>query len=95
MNTKLVSREEVGCFRKDIAEKLSKCEFDEVVVPYSQVARAFPSDTSDTRRFNAKYIDQDELSAWSLALLWSVDIANDISDSDGYHPVKFVRLITV
>lgn len=77
--------------RLDIESKLSAHGGDDLVVPYTHVSIAFPSSQFDTRRPDVKLINQDALRAWASLRGWSISIANDMSASDGFSPVRFTR----
>lgn len=82
---------EMEVMRLDIERKLSSHGGGDLVIPYSQVSFAFPSSKSDTRRPDVKIIDNESFEPWAASRGWSISIANDMSASDGFFPVRFTR----
>ena len=66
----------------------------DIVVPYSQVANAFPSDDPHPYSFDEKLIDKDKLFQWGKENGWEIKAAPELQESDS--PFAFpVRLIKI
>ena len=66
---------------------------DDVVVPYGQVALAFPSSEPNPLSFNNPLIEYDQLRQWALSQGWQVRPAPEMAaeEGTGYPPVRFTR----
>lgn len=66
---------------------------NDVVVPYIQVALAFPSSDPNSLTFNSPKIDLDQLEHWASARDWQVRSATEMAsiEETDYPPVRFTR----
>ena len=67
---------------------------NDVVVPYRQVALAFPSTQPNPRSFHDRLVDQDRLKKWAATRRWQVKLAPEMAqpDSDDLPPVRFIKI---
>jgi hypothetical protein len=66
---------------------------DDVVVPYGQVALAFPSSEPNPLSFDSPLIDHGQLRQWALSEGWLVRPAPEMAaeESNGNPPVRFTK----
>lgn len=76
---------------ENVLEKASMENDADYVIPYSQVAKAFPSATPHPSTFHHSLIDYENLYAWASKRGWRVNVAHEIlsSDSNSLSPVRF------
>jgi hypothetical protein len=79
-------------WRSELEAKLTAHGGSDLVVPYSQVARAFPSREPNPKSFQIPLIDPKELQQWAELKGWHVQLTHDMEASDGHPPVRFVGL---
>ncbi len=64
----------------------------DVVIPYSQVAQVFPSDTPHPDSFEYKVIDEDRLLSWARENSWKVEKVPAQAVSKNSPPIRFIRI---
>lgn len=76
-----------------LADALTKHGEDDVVVPYGQVALAFPSSEPNPLSFDSPLIDHGQLRQWALTLGWKIRPAPEMAakGSNGHPPVRFSK----
>lgn len=95
MNTKYDDwRDDAARWLSAMDEALVNQTGDDVVIPYEQVALAFPSQRPNPKSFDYPLIEHEQLVAWASARNWQVRPATEMSvpDEIGYLPVRFTRL---
>lgn len=77
----------------ELDRRLHTEQRDDVVVPYEQVALAFPAQEPNPRSFDIPLIDQHRLRAWASARGWMVRFATDMvaQGETRNPPVRFTR----
>lgn len=83
-------------WKKSIEKVLEKASMEndaDYVIPYSQVAKAFPTATRHPSAFHHSLIDSENLDAWASKRGWRVNLAHEIlsSDSNSLPLVRFCK----
>ena len=67
---------------------------DDIVVPYDQVARAFPSTQPNSHSFHEPLLNHDQLKQWAAAAKWQVRPAPEMAPpgNDDQPPVRFTKI---
>jgi len=74
--------------RESLREKLLSTCGNDFVVPYTQIARAFPSSEPNPRSFDDPLIDREAIQIWAKDIGFYVQIAHEIRAADNYNPVR-------
>ncbi|WOA31786.1 hypothetical protein [Alloalcanivorax xenomutans] len=71
---------------------LSEHGGEDVVIPYSQVAKIFPSEIPHPDSFDYKMIDEARLLDWAKNNSWEVQKLPDQAVSPNSPPIRFSRV---
>ncbi|WP_156000779.1 hypothetical protein [Thioalkalivibrio sp. ALJT] len=73
--------------------ELEATDKKDLVIPYEQVVKAFPSSTPHPRSFDYPMIDDISLRQWALERGWQADLAPESlpENSSALPPVRFYR----
>jgi len=85
--------EESPRFRRELEQKLKSTEMNELLVPYKDVAFAFPFKGPNSRSFDVPSIDQDSFILWAAREGWDARLANEktTEKTKNWPPVHFTR----
>jgi hypothetical protein len=85
---------EIQQWRDALQESLSSTKFTELIVPYEQIAHAFPTAQFHLRTFDHKMIDDVALKEWCKERGWRVQLAPELlpQESELPPPVLFKRI---
>lgn len=75
-----------------LKKALEECGEADVIIPYSQVAQVFPSDTPHPNSFEYKIIDEGKLLSWAKENSWKVEKVPDQAASKNSPPIRFTRI---
>lgn len=81
--------------RKDIEMKLATTNLSDLVIPYRDIAVAFPSSKPHPETFDHNLIDDTFLKVWAEELGWSVMTAPEmhINQNTLQPPIRFQKII--
>ena len=87
-------RAKQNLWREEIERALDAHGGNDVVIPYPDVARAFPSDDPNPNSFHDPLIDREEFKSWALQSGWLVRPAPDMSDPERPNepPIRFTKI---
>ena len=77
-------------WRAAVTDALSRHQGNDLVVPYQQVASAFPASEPNPHFFDEPLIDRDALLAWAQANGWDVSTAPELAQ-DIHSPMPPIR----
>lgn len=80
-------------WREALAQQLLNTNKTDLVIPYGQVAKAFPSSNPHPRNLDHSIIDDVALRKWGSERGWRIDLAPEVlhEGSDSLPPVRFYR----
>ena len=80
--------------REKLKQALADTEKTDLIIPYFQVAAAFPAASWHPRAFGQPTIDDLALKEWCEKLGWRVDLASELvsESSQTLPPVRFRKL---
>jgi hypothetical protein len=86
-----MNEQEAEDWKEELDLELQRTDKTDLIIPQSQVARAFPSSDPHPRTFDHPMIDEVALKKWASERGWRVDMAPESvpQDSDSLPPVRF------
>ncbi|WP_156774618.1 hypothetical protein ACN2MM_02460 [Alkalilimnicola ehrlichii MLHE-1] len=80
-------------WRDALEAELKATDKTDLVIPYGQIAKAFPSSNPHPRTFEHPMIDDVSLRNWGSERGWCIDLASEIlpEGSDSLPPVRFYK----
>jgi len=83
-------------WKDSLAKALDDTDKNDLIIPYGQVAKAFPSLNAHQSTFDHSIIDDVALRNWGSDRGWQIDLAPEVlpEDSSALPPVRFRKNVS-